>query len=69
MPKPIVCLREQLCQCLDAFRACFSKRQWKYFMTVSLGLIEGEKRKTMWDILRVAGEQISLPGFSRFLNK
>jgi hypothetical protein len=69
MPKPIVCLSEQLCQYLEAFRTSFSKRQWKYFVTVLLGLIECEERKTMSGILRVVGEPISLSGFSRFLNK
>jgi hypothetical protein len=69
MPKPIVCLSEQLSQYLGAFRSCFSKRQWKYFVTVLLGLIECEERKTMTGMLRVVGEQISLSGLSRFLNK
>jgi hypothetical protein len=69
MPKPIVCLSEQLCQFLEAFRPCFSKRQWKYFVTVLLGLIECEERKTMTGILRVVGERISLSGLSRFLSK
>ena len=69
MPKPIVCLSEQLCQYLEAFRSCFSTRQWKYFVTVLLGLIECEERKTMSGMLRVVGEQLSLAGLSRFLNK
>jgi hypothetical protein len=69
MPKPIVCLSEQLCQYLEIFRPCFSKRQWKYFVTVLLGLIECEERKTMTGILRVVGERISLSGLSRFLSK
>ena len=69
MPKPIVCLSEQLSQYLEGFRGCFSKRQWKYFVTVLLGLIECEERKTMTEMLRVVGEQISLSGLSRFLNK
>jgi len=69
MPKPIVCLSEQLRQFLEAFRPCFSKRQWKYFVTVLLGLIECEERKTMTGILRVVGERISLSGLSRFLSK
>ena len=69
MPKPIVCLSEQLSQYLEAFRGCFSKRQWKYFVTELLGLIECEERKTMTGMLRVVGEQISLSGLSRFLNK
>ena len=69
MPKPIVCLSEQLRQYLEVFRPCFSKRQWKYFVTVLLGLIECEERKTMTGMLRVVGERISLSGLSRFLNK
>jgi hypothetical protein len=31
MPKPIVCLSEQLRQFLEIFRSCFSKRRWRYF--------------------------------------
>jgi hypothetical protein len=51
MPKQIVCLSEQLRQYLETFRACFCKRQWKYFVTVLLGLIECEERKTMSGML------------------
>jgi hypothetical protein len=69
MPKPIVCISEQLRQYLEIFRSCFSKRQWKYFVIVLLGLIECEERKTMSGLLRVIGERISLAGLSRFLNK
>jgi len=69
MPKPIVCLSEQLSQYLEAFWSCFSKRQWKYFVTVLLGLIECEERKTMTGMLRGVAEQVSLSGFSRFLSQ
>jgi hypothetical protein len=69
MPKPIVCLSTQLRQYLETFSSCFSRRQWKYFVTVLLGLIECEERKTLTGLLRVVGEQISLSGLSRFLNK
>lgn len=69
MPKPIVCLSTQLDQYLEAFRSCFSKRQWKYFVIVLLGLIECEERKTMSGLLRVVSERISLSGLSRFMNK
>lgn len=69
MPKPIVCLSEQLRQFLEIFRSCFSKRQWRYFVIVLLGLIECEERKTMTGVLRVVGERVSLSGISRFLNK
>jgi hypothetical protein len=69
MPKPIVCLSIELRQYLEAFRHCFSKRQWKYFVIVLLGLIECEERRTMTGLLRVVGERVSLSGLSRFLNK
>jgi hypothetical protein len=69
MPKPIVCLSEQLRQFVEIFHSCFSKRQWKYFVIVLLGLIECEERKTMSGLLRMIGEQVSLSGLSRFLNK
>jgi hypothetical protein len=45
MPKPIVCLSEALRQYLESFRSCFSKRQWKYFVIVLLGLVECEERR------------------------
>lgn len=69
MPKPIVCVSAALCQYAEAFRSCFSQRQWRYFVTVLMGLMECEERKTMTGMLRVVGERISLSGFSRFLNK
>jgi hypothetical protein len=58
-----------LSQYLEAFRSCFSKRQWKYFVTVLLGLIECEERKTMTGLLRAVSDQVSLSGLSRFMNK
>ena len=69
MPKPIVCLSEQLRQFLAAFRHCFTKRQWKYFVIVLLALVECEERRTMTGLLRTIGERVSLSGLSRFLNK
>ena len=69
MPKPIVCLSEQLRQYMEAFQHCFSKRQWKYFVIVLLGLIECEERKTLSGLLRVVGERVSLSGLSRFMNR
>jgi len=69
MPKPIVCLCEQLRQYLETFRDCFSNRQWKYFVIVLLGLIECEERKTLSGLLRGVAEQTSLSGLSRFLSR
>jgi len=54
---------------MEVFRPCFSKRQWKYFVIVLLGLIECDERRTMTGILRTIGERVSLSGLSRFLNK
>ena len=69
MPKPIVCLSEQLRQFMEIFRSCLSQRHWKYFVIVLLGLVECEERKTLSGLLRMLGEQVSLSGLSRFLNK
>lgn len=69
MPKPIVCLSAELSQYMEIFRPCFSKRQWKYFVIVLLGLIECDERRTMTGVLRTIGERVSLSGLSRFLNK
>lgn len=67
MPKPIVCLSAVLRQFLEVFRPCFSRRQWKYFVTVLLGLIEQEGRSTLTGFQACVGERISLSGLSRFL--
>ncbi len=69
MPKPIVCISAALCQFCEAFRSCFSKRQWKYFVIVLLGLIECEQRRTLSGLLANIGEQVSLCGLSRFFNR
>lgn len=69
MPKPIVCLSAALRQFCEAFRGCFSKRQWKYFVIVLLGLIECEQRRTLSGLLANIGEQVSLCGLSRFFHR
>ena len=42
MPKPIVCLSDQLLQLVEIFHSCFNKRHWKYFVIVLLRLIKCE---------------------------
>jgi hypothetical protein len=54
---------------MEIFRSCFSRRQWKYFVIVLLGLVECEERKTLSGLLRMIGERVSLCGLSRFLHK
>ena len=50
MPKPIVCLSEQLRQFVEIFRSCFSKRQWKYFVIVLLR--PGEQLEWLGAVIR-----------------
>jgi len=69
MPKPIVCLSDALRQFAEAFRACFSQRQWKYFVIVLLGLVECDGRRTLSGLLAGAAEKVSLCGLSRFFNR
>ena len=66
MPKPIVRLSDTLRQFLETFRPCFRRRQWKYFVTVLLGLIEWEGRSTLTGFLECVGERISLLGSLSF---
>jgi hypothetical protein len=69
MPKPIVCLSAAVCEFAELFRPCFSRRQWKYFVTVLLGLIECQERRTLQGLLAAVGEKVSLCGLSRFFNR
>ena len=69
MPKPIVYISAHLGQPLAALRTCSTKRQWKYFVVVLLGLIECGESRTMTGQLGVIGERVSLSGLSRFVNK
>jgi hypothetical protein len=69
MPKPMICLSAVLRKYLELFRGCFSRRQWKYFVTVLLGLIEYEGRHTLQGLLRGVWEKVSLSGLSRFLSR
>jgi len=47
MPKPIACGSAALTEFVELFRPCFSRRQWKDFVIVLLGLIEYEGRCTL----------------------
>lgn len=69
MPKPIVCLSDTLRQFLEVFRPCFSRRQWPYFVTVLLALVECQGRSTLTGFLRCVAEATSLCGLSRFLSR
>ncbi len=66
MPLPIICAHETLCQFADAFAACFSKPQRKYFVTVLLALLLCQERRTLSALLRRILDARSLSGLSRF---
>jgi hypothetical protein len=67
MPLPIVCASSTLCQFWNALAPLFSKPQWRYFVTVLLGLVQCDERHTMTAWLRVVRAGRSLSGLSRFL--
>ena len=69
MPKPMICLSDVLRKYLELFRSCFSRRQWKYFVTVLLGLLDYEGRHTLKGLLQAVWDQVSLSGLSRFLSR
>ena len=69
MPVPILCLDESLRYFAERFREQFSKPQYQYFVTVLLGLMECEGRRTLSGLLREVGEHASLAGLSRFLSE
>ena len=67
MPKPIICLAAALRQYAEEFRDLFTKPQWKDFVTVLLGLVECQERRTLRGLRRTVAAQVSLAGLSRFL--
>ena len=69
MPQPIICLDEEVRHFAERFRAVFSKPQYQYFVTVLLGLMECERKRTLSGILSKVGEPPSLSGVSRFFSE
>src|SRR5260221_11229876 len=67
MPQPIICLDEEVCHFAERFRSVFSKPQYQYFVTVLLGLLECEGKRTLSGIVSKIAQPPSLSGLSRFL--
>lgn len=63
----MICLFAPLRKYLELFRPCFSHRQWKYFVTVLLGLSQHKGRHTLKGLLASVWDQVSLSGLSRLL--
>lgn len=66
MPLPILCLESTLVQFAQAFARCFTKPQWRHFVTVLLGFIQCEERRTLRGLLRQVAGARSLASLSRF---
>lgn len=69
MSIPIICLDERLRQFCETFRACLSKPQYQYLVTVLLGLMLCLEACTMSGLLRQVAEGPSVSGLSRFLSE
>ena len=69
MPQPILCLDEEVRHFAERFRSAFSKPQYQYFVTVLLGLLECEGKRTLSGVLSKVSESASLSGLSRFFSE
>lgn len=69
MPQPIICLDAEVRQFAEQFRSVFSKPQYEYFVTVLLGLLECEGRRTLRGLLSKVAQPPGLSGLSRFLSE
>lgn len=66
MPLPIICLEATLVQFAQTFAHCFSRPQWRHFVTVLLGFIQCEERRTLRGLLRQVAGARALSALSRF---
>ena len=69
MSIPIICLDARLRQLCKMFRACFSRPQFKYLVTVLLALMLCQETHTLTGLLCQVADGQSVSGLSRFLSK
>lgn len=69
MRVPIICVDGRLRQFCETFRHCFSQPQFKYLVTVLLGLMMCQETHTLSGLLRQVADGQSLSGLSRFLSQ
>jgi SRSO17 transposase len=69
MRLPIVCLDQRLRQYLALFAGCFSQPQYKYFVTILLGLMLCQSGRTLSGLLRQVDSGASVSGVSRFMGQ
>lgn len=69
MRLPIVCLDQRFRQYLALFAGCFSQPQYKYFVTILLGLMLCQSSRTLSGLLRQVNSGVSVSGVSRFMGQ
>ncbi|HEY1351544.1 MAG TPA: hypothetical protein VGF67_18145 [Ktedonobacteraceae bacterium] len=69
MPLPMLCLDAEVRQCAEPCRAVLSKPQEESFVTVLVGLLECEGRRTLSGMMSNVAQPPSLSGVSRFLSE
>jgi hypothetical protein len=67
MAQPIIIQDATFRNYLSAFRRVFGPPQWKYFVTVLMGLIHCQASRTLSGLLREVAVWVTLSGLSRFL--
>jgi len=67
MAQPIIIQDATLCNYLQAFQGTFRAPQWKYFVTVLMGLIHCQASRTLSGMLRNVAVWMTVAGLSRFL--
>ena len=67
MPQPIIAQDATLRQFGQSFAPAFSLPQWKYFVTVLLGLLHCDAAHTLCGLLRQVAVAVTVSGLSRFL--
>jgi hypothetical protein len=67
MPQPVHIQDARLAQYLQLFSPVFSLPQWKYFVTVLLGLLHCDERRTLSALLRHVAVSMTIFGLCSFL--
>ena len=69
MPHPMIVQDARLVQYMQAFSAVFTLPQWKYFVTVLLGVLHCDERRTLSALLRHVAVKVTIFGLCYFLRK
>ena len=69
MPQPIQLLDKRLARYIRLFSKVFSVPQWKYFVTVLLGLLHCDERRTLSALLRHIAARVTIFGLAHFFRE